>query len=224
MDQALPDLKVKIQKSTLLALYIQSVNRSFQPQTSVCSSWWALEIDILGVLILTGLSPGADFTKEAIPQQLFKVAFFFPRHSVITGSSVTGSTRVNPHAHWPAHSSLQSTCKSALSFVIPLAMQIGDQDSAISMSQEQTGSEISEITGHLVCDLGLLGRLRNSVLFLQCLEPWQSSRQYCHYLGPLQSLFCRENPPLRPCAAWFHPQWVSGQAYIGSKLWSKFSG
>lgn len=50
-------------------------------------------------------------------------------------------------------------------------MQIGDQDSAISMSQEQTGSEISEITGHLVCDLGLLGRLRKSVLGLQCSEP-----------------------------------------------------
>lgn len=58
-----------------------------------------------------------------------------------------------------------------LVLVLPLAMQIGDQDSAISMLQEQASSEISDFTGHLVCDLALLGRLRKSVLGLQCSEP-----------------------------------------------------
>lgn len=32
------------------------------------------------------------------------------------------------------------------------------------MSQEQAGSKISDFTGHLLCDLGFLGRFRKAVL------------------------------------------------------------
>lgn len=104
----------------------------------------------------------ADFTKEAILQQFLEWISSFQD----TVSS-QGRLSLAPQKFVSMHTDQHIPVTKHPVFVIPLAIQIVDLDSAISMSQEQAGSEI-EFTGHLVCDLGLLGRLRKSVLGLQC--------------------------------------------------------